>query len=143
MNFLRRRAAGIATGAILFLGGAAVGGWRAQGAFAQNKSAARRFGQPKSVIHLVVYKWKDGIADADKQKTLDGIKELAARIPGVKNIWLKTHRNQLRDFDGVFAIEFAGPEAAADYAESPLHEAWSKQWQEQRANSLSFQATNP
>ena len=34
-------------------------------------------------------------------------------------------------------------EAAADYAESPVHEAWSKTWQEQRENSLSFQVSNP
>ena len=34
-------------------------------------------------------------------------------------------------------------EAAADYAESPVHETWSKMWQEQRENSLSFQVSNP
>ena len=42
--------------------------WRASRVAAQNK-----FGQPKTVIHLVVYKWKDGLSDADKQKALDSI----------------------------------------------------------------------
>src|SRR5207249_2646480 len=48
-----------------------------------------------------------------------------------------------RDFSGVYAIEFANAEAAADYAESPVHEAWSKSWQQKRENSLSFQVSNP
>src|SRR6266702_1129472 len=55
----------------------------------------------------------------------------------------KTSRNQIKDFSGVYAIEFTSAEAAADYAESPVHEAWSKTWQEQRENSLSFQVSNP
>ncbi len=143
MRVLRQRSGGIAIGVILVLCGFAVGSWRAQSVSAQVKTAARKFGQPTSVIHMVVYKWKDGVADADKQKALDGVKDLAARIPGIKNIWLKTQRNQMRDFDGVFAIEFARPEAAADYAESPVHEAWAKKWLELRQASLSFQVTNP
>ena len=68
---------------------------------------------------------------------------MAAKIPGIKNIWLKTERNQARDFSGVYAIEFASAEAAADYAENPVHEAWSKSWQQVRENSLSFQVSNP
>jgi antibiotic biosynthesis monooxygenase (ABM) superfamily enzyme len=74
---------------------------------------------------------------------LNGIKTMAGKIPGIKNIWLKTERNQIRDFDGVYAIEFASAEAAADYAESPKHEAWRKRWEELRENSLSFQVSNP
>jgi len=116
----------------------AAGNWHAQQVAAQN-----RFGQPKSVVHFVVYKWKNTASQDDKDKALAGIKILAAKIPGVKNIWLKTQRNQIRDFDGVFAIEFASPETAADYAESPLHETWRKKWEELRENSLSFQVSNP
>jgi hypothetical protein len=39
-------------------------------------------------------------------------------------------------------IEFTSPEAAADYAESPLHETWRKKWEALRENSLSFQISN-
>src|ERR1700730_2279844 len=138
MRFANHRLAKIALGAALFFAGRAVGAWNAGSAIAQN-----RFGQPKTVIHVVVYKWKNTAAEDDKEQALQGIKKMAAQIPGVKNIWLKTQRNQLRDFDGVYAIEFAGPEAAADYAESPKHEAWRKRWEELRENSLSFQVSNP
>jgi antibiotic biosynthesis monooxygenase (ABM) superfamily enzyme len=133
-----KRFAQIAAAAGLFAAGVAFGAWHAQSVAAQN-----RFGQPKTVIHLVVYKWKNTASQDDKDKALAGIKTLAAKVPGIKNIWLKTQRNQIRDFDGVYAIEFASPEAAADYAESPQHETWRKRWEELRENSLSFQASNP
>jgi hypothetical protein len=127
----------IALGAGLFLAGVAAGTWHARGVEAQN-----RFGQPKTVIHMVVYKWKNTASQDDKDQALAGIKAMAAKVPGIKNIWLKTQRNQIRDFDGVYAIEFTSPEAAADYAESPKHETWRKKWEELRENSLSFQASN-
>ena len=138
MRLAGRRLAKIAAAAALFAGGVAEGNWHAQSVAAQN-----RFGQPKTVVHFVVYKWKNTVSENDKDQALAGIKTMAAKIPGVKNIWLKTQRNQIRDFDGVYAIEFASPEAAADYAESPLHETWRKRWEELRENSLSFQVSNP
>jgi antibiotic biosynthesis monooxygenase (ABM) superfamily enzyme len=125
-------------GMTLFAAGISVGSLRAGNVSAQNK-----FGQPKTVLHVVVYKFKDATSENDRQKALDGIKDLARKIPGVKNIWLKTNRNQIRDFSGVYAIEFASEETAADYAESPAHEAWAKQWEALRENSLSFQISNP
>jgi antibiotic biosynthesis monooxygenase (ABM) superfamily enzyme len=138
VTFVTKRMAMIALGAGIFLAGVATGAWQTRSVAAQN-----RFGQPKTVIHLVVYKWKNTASEDDKEQALKGIKTLAAQIPGIKNIWLKTQRNQIRDFDGVYAIEFANEEAAADYAESPKHEAWRKRWEELRDNSLSFQASNP
>ena len=138
MEFAGRVFLKIAAGAVLFAAGMAARNWHAESVAAQNK-----FGQPKTVVHVVVYKWKSTTSQNDKDQALAGIKNMAAKIPGIKNIWLKTQRNQIRDFDGVYAIEFASPEAAADYAESPLHETWRKKWEELRENSLSFQMSNP
>jgi Stress responsive A/B Barrel Domain len=137
-SFSNHRFFRIALAAAIFLTGIEVGTWHARSVEAQN-----RFGQPKTVIHFVVYKWKNTASQDDKDQALNGIKAMAAKIPGIKNIWLKTQRNQIRDFDGVYAIEFTNPEAAADYAESPKHEDWRKRWEELRENSLSFQASNP
>jgi hypothetical protein len=139
MRVARNRIAKLLVGAALFSAGMAVGNWHA----ASVATAQNRFGQPKTVIHVVVYKWKSTTSQDDKDKALGGLKTLAAQIPGVKNIWLKTLRNQIRDFDGVYAIEFASLEAAADYAENPKHEVWRKRWEELRENSLSFQVSNP
>jgi len=138
MSSNKKRAAQIALGAVIFIAGAATGSLRALTVAAQN-----RFGQPKTVLHVVVYKFRDATSENDRQQVLDGLKDVAKKVPGVKNIWLKTQRNQIKDFSGVYAIEFASPDAAADYAESPAHEAWSKQWQNLRENSLSFQISNP
>jgi hypothetical protein len=138
MNFSRKRAAQIALGAALFTAGTLAGSLHARSVEAQN-----RFGQPKTVLHVVIYKFKDTVSEFDKEQAINGIKDVARKVPGVKNVWLKTQRNQIKDFSGVYAIEFTSPETAADYAESPAHEAWSKKWQELRENSLSFQISNP
>lgn len=143
MNTSKQRAALLALSAVLFFCGIFAGLWRTQQVSAQAPAASRKPGQPKTVIHVVVYKWKEAVSEADKRRILAGIAEMAGKIPGIKNVWLKTQRSQLQDMDGVFAIEFASPEAAADYAESPVHEAWSKRWLELRQSSLSFQVTNP
>ena len=138
MKPFQKRIAQMTLGAALFISGVAAGTLHARSAAPQN-----RFGQPKTVLHVVVYKFRDDVSNYDREKSIDGIKEMARKIPGIKNIWLKTERNQARDFSGVYAIEFTSAEAAADYAESPVHEAWSKSWQEKRENSLSFQVSNP
>jgi stress responsive alpha/beta barrel protein len=138
MRPFQKRIAQMTLGATLFITGVAAGTLHARSGTAQN-----RFGQPKTVLHVVVYKFRDDISNYDREKAINGIKDMAGKIPGIKNIWLKTERNQASDFSGVYAIEFASAEAAADYAESPVHEAWSKSWQQKRENSLSFQISNP
>jgi cell division protein FtsX len=131
------RKVSILAGVAIFLAGLLVG------SLATRKvSAVNKFGQPKTVIHTVAYKFRPTTSQNDQQQAIAGIKDMAAKIPGIKNIWLKTERNQIRDFDGVYVIEFLSPEAAADYAESPIHEAWRKNWEQLRENSLSFQASN-
>ena len=133
---IRRRLLFLA-GIGLFLAGVLAGS-----AATQTASAVNKFGQPKTVIHVVAYKFKPTTSLNDQQQAIAGIKDMAARIPGIKNIWLKTARNQIREFDGVYVIEFASPEAAADYAESPIHDVWRKKWEQLRENSLSFQVSN-
>ena len=138
MTSTKKRMAQIALGTGLFVAGIAAGSLHARSTAVQN-----RFGQPKTVLHVVIYKFKDATSNNDREVAINGIKDMAGKIPGIKNIWIKTERNQIKDFSGIYAIEFTSAEAAADYAESPVHEAWSKKWQELRENSLSFQISNP
>ncbi len=138
MLILNRRTLFLLAGSALFVAGSAVG------CFVTGRvSALNKFGQPKTVIHVVAYKFKATTSQYDQDQAIAGIKAMAGQIPGIKNIWLKTERNQIRDFDGVYVIEFTSAEAAADYAESPLHDAWRKKWEQLRENSLSFQVSNP
>ena len=75
------------------------------------------YGMPKTVIHTVTLKWKADSTPAQQQKALDGVKEMAAAIPGVKNVWLKKLKVQGPSaevpFDWAFVIEFADPETYA------------------------------
>ena len=137
MTSARKRALQIAAAAAIFIAGVSAGRSHASSAVVNN------FGQPKTVLHVVIYKFRDNVSNNDREIAINGIKGMAAKIPGIKNIWLKTERNQIKEFSGVYAIEFTSPDAAADYAESPVHDAWSKQWQAERENSLSFQISNP
>lgn len=105
--------------------------------------AKNKFGQPRTIIHISLIKWKTGVSDADKQKALDGVKEMAAQIPGIKNIWVKAERMQPRDYNDAFAIEFENREAADNYAESALHQKWSKDFLAIREASISPQIGNP
>src|SRR5881398_3129064 len=101
MNAAQKQIAQVALGAALFISGVAAGTLHARSGAVQN-----RFGQPKTVLHIVVYKFRDDVSNYDREQAINGIREMAGKIPGIKNIWLKTERNQARDFSGVYAIEF-------------------------------------
>ena len=137
MRFRNGRYVRFLGGGLIFLVGVAAGS-----VLTLNVSAINKFGQPKTVVHVVAYKFRPTTSLNDQEEAINGIKDMAAKIPGIKNIWLKTERNQVRDFSGVYVIEFASAEAAADYAESPIHDAWRKKWEQLRENSLSFQVSN-
>src|SRR5260370_11441768 len=124
MGSVTKRAAQFGVGAVIFVGGIAAGSLNARNAPVQN-----RFGLPRTVLHVVVYKFKDNVSNYDREKAISGIKDMAGKIPGIKNVWLKTSRNQIKDFSGVDAVEFSGAEAAADFALSSLPVASSKTWQ--------------
>src|SRR5207245_693710 len=94
-------------------------------------------GQPKTIIHFVSLKWKAEVSDADKQKAIQGVAEMAGKIPGIKNVWLKTIRVQPQDFNAVFAIEFANQDAADTYRDHPAHKAWETEYLKIREASQS------
>jgi hypothetical protein len=102
-----------------------------------------RFGQPKTILHVVEIKWNPGVSAADKQRVLAGLKGLAGKIPGIRNVWLQADRLEPRDFNAAYAIEFQNRAAADAYAESRLHDAWDATYVPLRYASISIQLTNP
>src|SRR5437773_10213887 len=125
MRPVQKRIAQVGLAAALFISGVAAGTLHARSAAVQN-----HFGQPKTVLHVVVYKFREDVSNYDREKAIDGIKDMAGKIPGIKNVWLKTERNQARDFSGGYAIEFASGEAAADRLEERRvgKEVWEWVW---------------
>lgn len=105
-------------------------------------AAQNKFGQPKTIIHVSLIKWKADAPEAEKQKAINGVLEMAARIPGIKNVWIKHKRMQPRDYHTAFVIEFENEEAAIRYAEDPFHAEWSKHFLSIREASISPQITN-
>ncbi len=105
-----------------------------------------KFGQPKTIIHVITVKWNADSTAAQRQKAVDGVKQMAAEIPGIKNIWLKTLRvqgpSQDNPFDAAIAIEFESQAAADAYANHPAHDKWYTIYTPIRAESRSHQITN-
>jgi Stress responsive A/B Barrel Domain len=104
--------------------------------------AQNTFGTPKTIIHLSLIKWKAGVSDADKKKALDGVKEMAGKIPGIRNVWTKAVRMQPEGYQDAFVIEFENQAAVDRYSKDPDHDAWTKAFLAIREASLSPQITN-
>ena len=104
--------------------------------------AQNSFGTPKTIIHVSLIQWKEGVSAADKKQALDGVKEMAAKIPGMKNVWTKALRIQPDGYHDAFVIEFENQAAADRYAKDPVHDAWTAAFLKIREASLSPQITN-
>ena len=100
------------------------------------------FHQPNSIIHVVTVQWTDDSTPAQQQAAIDGVKTMAAEIPGIKNIWIKPVRVQPREYNAAFAIEFENKAAADAYADHAAHKAWEKIYQPIHKESRSQQITN-
>ena len=105
-----------------------------------------KFGQPKSVIHVVALKWKADSKPEDRQKALDGIKVMAGKIPGITNIWIKSTKvqgiSQEVTYDAAFAIEFKDEAAQVAYGTHPAHDEWMKLYEPVRDQSRNQVITN-
>ena len=104
--------------------------------------AKNTFHQPSSIVHVVTIKWKADSTPEQQQAALDGVKTMAAEIPGIKNIWIKATKVQPREFTHAFVIEFEDKAAADHYIDHPAHVAWMKIYEPIREESRSHQITN-
>jgi hypothetical protein len=105
-------------------------------------AGANRFGMPKTVLHVVIIQWKPTATAAQKQAVIEGVRQMAARIPGIRNIWIKPARMASLKWNAAFVIEFANRAAADRYASDPIHADWAKIEEAARLDSLNVQVTN-
>ena len=124
--------------------------------------AANRFGKPKSVIHVVTLYYKDGTTDEQKKAVLAALEKMAAELPGVKNVWLKSTKVQgaymekvteskekpseasykAHPFTDAFVIEFEDQAAFEKYADHPAHKAFEEAYIPVRGRSSTHDITN-
>lgn len=100
------------------------------------------YGAPTSILHVVTIKWKADSTQEQRTTALDGVKKMAAEVPGVKNVWIKATKVQPRDYNAAFAIEFEDKAAAERYVDHPAHREWEKTYLPIREQSTSHQITN-
>jgi len=103
---------------------------------------ANKFGQPKSVLHVVTVRWKADSTEAQRKAAVDGVAKMAAELPGVKNVWLKTLKVQGENYNAAFVMEFADEAAFQAYADSPAHKDWEKLYLAVRDRSTTHDITN-
>jgi hypothetical protein len=99
-----------------------------------------KFGQPKSILHVVTVKWTEGSTPEQRQAAIDGVKTMAAAISGMTNVWLKTIKVQ--GMDAVIVMEFKDQAAFDAYAAHPAHKKWEEIYLPVRERSLTHDITN-
>lgn len=99
-----------------------------------------KFGQPKSVLHIVTVKWKEGTTAEQRQKAIDGVKTLASKYPGITNVWLKPIKVQ--GTDAVFVMEFKDEAALKAYVDTPAQKEWYEVYIPVRGQSQTHDVTN-
>lgn len=115
---------------------------------AKKASAAAVETMPKSVIHVVTVKWKDGTTEAQIQKALDGVKALPAKYPGITRVWVRSVSVQNpaevkeKKRTHAFVMEFASEKALADYKDSAAQKEWYESYIPIRDQSTTHDITN-
>ena len=79
-----------------------------------------KFGQPKTILHVMAVKWKPDSTAEQRQKAIDGVKTMASEIPGINNVWIKTMKAQgAKRNDAAFVIEFKDEARIQSLCRSP------------------------
>lgn len=116
----------VLAGAVLFIAGVALG--------------AAGVEKPSSVIHVVTLDWAEGASEADIEKALAGVEQLAKEYDGISRVWLRSIKSQTKD--AAFVMEFDSEQALADYAGSDAQKKWYEVYLPVRGGSVTSDITN-
>ena len=103
---------------------------------------ANAFTAPQTILHVVTVKWKADSTPQQQQTAIDGIRRMAADVPGLKTIWVRKLKTQPADFNTTFAMEFESKAAFDAYTNSAAHKAWEKVYLPIREESQTQDITN-
>jgi hypothetical protein len=98
-------------------------------------------GRPKSVIHVITVKWKDGATPDQINAALHGAETM--NYAGLKNVWTKTLKIQGgAGYKNVIVMEFASEDAFKNYAGSDAQKKWYEAYMAVREESRTHDITN-
>ena len=98
-------------------------------------------GKPKSVIHVITIKWKEGTTQAQIDKALRAAETM--EYPGLKNVWTRAFKMQLPEgYKNIIVMEFASEDALTKYADSPAQKKWYDVYMPIRQESRTHDITN-
>ena len=103
-------------------------------------AAQNKFGQPKSILHIITVQWTPDSTEQQRQAAIDGVKTMASQIPGITNVWLK--KIKVQEKDAVIVMEFKDQAAFDAYAAHPAHKKWEEIYLPIRALSHTHDITN-
>ena len=103
---------------------------------------ANSFNAPSTILHVVTVQWKADSTPSQQQAAIDGLRKMAADVPGIRNIWVKKMKVQPAEFSTVFAMEFENKAAFDAYTNHPAHKAWEKIYLPVREESQTQDVTN-
>jgi heme-degrading monooxygenase HmoA len=103
-------------------------------------AAQNKFGQPKSILHIITVQWTAESTPEQRQAALDGVKTMASQVPGLTNVWLKTIKVQGKD--AVIVMEFKDQAAFDAYTNHPAHKKWEEIYLPVRGQSHTHDITN-
>jgi hypothetical protein len=101
-----------------------------------------KFGQPKSILHIITVQWTAESTPEQRQAAIDGVKTMASQVPGITNVWLKTLKVQGKDPGAVIVMEFKDQAAFDAYASHPAHKKWEEIYLPVRGLSHTHDITN-
>jgi multidrug efflux pump subunit AcrB len=103
---------------------------------------ANSFNSPNTILHVVVVKWKADSTQQQQQTAIDGVRKMAAEVPGIKNVWVKKIKVQPAEYNTSFAMEFESKAAFDAYTNSAAHKAWEALYLPYREESQTQDITN-
>jgi len=102
-------------------------------------------GKPKSVIHVITVRWKEGTTPAQIKAALDGVETLGKEYPGIKNTWTRAFKVQdptNTKFSHVIVMEFESEESLEKYSGSAAQKKWYGVYLPIRDESFTHDVTN-
>jgi hypothetical protein len=107
--------------------------------------------RPKSVIHIVTLRWKEGSTKEQIDGALRALESAAGKYPGITRLWLRPISvqgapigkcDECKPVTHAFVMEFESEDALKKYADSPAQKQWYESYMAVREESRTHDITN-